>query len=129
MSEVIDDAAAAALPSPPNPASGDFAMRIVGIGGTGIVTVAQVLATAADLDGRYVRSLDQIGLAQKGGAVVSDLKISGAPIPRASKLSAETCDVYLVCDSLVGADSPTCGCCPPSGRPRSSRPPKYRLDR
>jgi indolepyruvate ferredoxin oxidoreductase len=104
VSEVIDDAAAAALPNAPDPAPGDFAMRIVGIGGTGIVTVAQVLATAADLDGRYVRSLDQIGLAQKGGAVVSDLKISIAPIPRASKLSAETCDIYLVCDSLAGAD-------------------------
>jgi indolepyruvate ferredoxin oxidoreductase len=104
MSEVIDDAAAAALPSPPTRAQRDFAMRIVGIGGTGIVTVAQVLATAADLDGGFVRSLDQIGLAQKGGAVVSDLKISSAPIPRASKLSAETCDIYLVCDSLVGAD-------------------------
>src|SRR5262249_55662237 len=59
---------------------GDFTVRITGIGGTGIVTVSQVLATAAFLDGRHVRTLDQIGLAQKGGAVVSDVKVTTAPV-------------------------------------------------
>ena len=58
----------------------DFTVRITGIGGTGVVTVAQILATAAVLAGRQVRTLDQTGLAQKGGAVVSDVKVSAAPI-------------------------------------------------
>ncbi|GAA4867139.1 indolepyruvate ferredoxin oxidoreductase family protein [Saccharopolyspora cebuensis] len=82
----------------------DFAMRITGVGGTGVVTVAQVLATAAALDGRHVRALDRTGLAQKGGAVVSDVKISTAPRTRAAALAAGECDLYLGCDSLVATD-------------------------
>ncbi|MET9992830.1 indolepyruvate ferredoxin oxidoreductase family protein [Streptomyces mutabilis] len=81
-----------------------FALRITGVGGTGIVTVAQVLATAAFLDGFTVRSLDQTGVAQKGGAVVSDVKLSTGPLDRAAKLAGGECDLYLGCDSLVAAD-------------------------
>ena len=44
-------------------------------------------------------------MAQKGGAVISDLKITVAPQLRSSKLVEGTCDLYLVCDSLVGTDS------------------------
>jgi indolepyruvate ferredoxin oxidoreductase len=96
---------AADLPAPV-PAVGDeeFRMRITGIGGTGIVTVAQVLATAAAIDGRQVRALDQTGLAQKGGAVVSDLTMTRAPAELASKLGAGRCDLYLGCDALVASD-------------------------
>ena len=95
------------LSEPPRnaPISDGFAMRILGVGGTGVVTVSQILATAALLDGNSARGLDQTGLAQKGGAVISDLKITVAPEPRSSKLVEETCDLYLVCDSLVGTDS------------------------
>jgi indolepyruvate ferredoxin oxidoreductase len=93
------------LPEPVTQTSADdFRLRITGIGGTGVVTIAQVIATAAALDGRYVRALDQTGLAQKGGAVVSDVKISGAPILRAAKLAGGECDLYLGCDSLVATD-------------------------
>lgn len=82
----------------------DFAMRITGIGGTGVVTVAQIIATAAAIDGRAVRSLDQTGLAQKGGAVVSDLKFTATPSESSPKLRTGSCDLYLICDSLVGTD-------------------------
>jgi indolepyruvate ferredoxin oxidoreductase len=78
--------------------------RITGVGGTGIVTVSQILAAAAGFAGREVRTLDQIGLAQKGGAVVSDVKISASPLPVASKAAAGECDLYLGCDLLVAAD-------------------------
>ena len=44
--------------------------------------VAQILGTAFAADGRQVRSLDQTGLAQKGGAVVSDLCVSTGPAAR-----------------------------------------------
>jgi indolepyruvate ferredoxin oxidoreductase len=104
-SRPVPDLPADTLPDPvPAPGGGDFAVRITGIGGTGIVTVSQVLATAAFLDGRQVRTLDQIGLSQKGGAVVSDVKVTAAPTEQSPKLAAGECDLYLACDPLVGAD-------------------------
>ena len=84
--------------------TGTFSMRITGIGGTGVVTISQVIATAATLDGRSARTVDMTGLAQKGGAVVSDVKITPEPAEEAAKVAARTCDLYLVCDALVGTD-------------------------
>ena len=79
----------------------DFGMRIMGVGGTGVVTTAQIIATAASLAGLHVGALDQLGLAQKGGAVVSDIKISLRPITGANRLAPGECDLYLACDVLV----------------------------
>ena len=99
----VDDDSA--LPEPSARFDGaKFAMRITGVGGTGVVTIAQILATAAFVDGNQVRSLDQTGLAQKGGAVVSDLKFGTGPIELAAKLAEGECDLYLGCDSLVATD-------------------------
>ena len=81
-----------------------FTMRITGVGGTGVVTIAQILGTAFAADGHQVRSLDQTGLAQKGGAVVSDLTVSTGPTMRSAKLGYGECDLYLGCDSLVATD-------------------------
>ena len=93
------------LPDPePQVTAENFTTRITGVGGTGVVTVAQVLATAAAIEGKHVRALDQTGLAQKGGAVVSDIKVSAAPIARAAKVAEGECDLYLGCDSLVATD-------------------------
>jgi indolepyruvate ferredoxin oxidoreductase len=104
----LGELAAGAVPAPPA-ASADFTVRITGIGGTGVVTVTQILATAAVLDGRHVRTLDQTGLAQKGGAVVSDLKVTAEPVEQAPKLATGECDLYLACDALVGADAANLG--------------------
>ena len=81
-----------------------FRMRITGVGGTGIVTVAQILATAAVIEDLQVRALDQTGLAQKGGAVVSDVTITSGPAELAAKLGESQCDLYLGCDALVATD-------------------------
>ncbi len=78
-----------------------FAMRITGIGGTGIVTVSQVIGTAAMFDGYNVRGLDQIGLSQKAGPVVSDVRLSKAGANHTNRLGEEQADLLLVCDQLV----------------------------
>src|SRR5919109_31692 len=82
----------------------DFAVRMMGIGGTGVVTVNQVLGMAALIDGLHVSGLDQTGLSQKGGPVISDLRISREPLAAASKTPAGSIDLYLGFD-LLGAAS------------------------
>ena len=62
-------------PAPAFDADQTVVIRMPGIGGTGVVTVSQVLQMAAVLDGRWSAGLDQTGLAQKGGPVVSDVRI------------------------------------------------------
>ena len=92
------------LPVPEPVVSADnFGVRLTGVGGTGVVTVSQVLATAGLLAGWLARSLDQTGLAQKGGAVVSDIRFQRSGMA-SNKLARGECDLYLGCDSLVAAD-------------------------
>ncbi|KQR97563.1 2-oxoacid ferredoxin oxidoreductase [Williamsia sp. Leaf354] len=106
----VDDLAADSVAEPAHrrTATAGFRLRVTGIGGTGVVTVSQVLATAGVLDGHDARTVDMTGLAQKGGAVVSDVKIGpptpDGPIEQAAKIASGDCDLYLSCDPLVGAD-------------------------
>jgi indolepyruvate ferredoxin oxidoreductase len=81
----------------------EFAMRITGIGGTGVVTVAQIVGTAAMLDDYHVRGLDQIGLSQKAGPVVSDLRFSKTMPTSTNRLGAGQADLLLAFDQLVAA--------------------------
>jgi indolepyruvate ferredoxin oxidoreductase len=81
----------------------EFAARITGIGGTGVVTVAQVLGTAAMLDGFHVRGLDQIGLSQKAGPVVSDLRLSKHAPTATNRIGEGQADLLLAFDQLVAA--------------------------
>ena len=81
-----------------------YAVRMMGIGGTGVVTTSQILATAAVIDGLHVWNLDQTGLAQKGGAVVSDIKLSREPMT-VGKIAAGGADLYLGFDMLVANDA------------------------
>jgi indolepyruvate ferredoxin oxidoreductase len=104
---VASSLAADAFPSPQAPSREDVTIRIAGVGGTGVVTVAQVLAVAAVIAGRQVRAMDQTGLAQKGGAVVSDLKITAGPFAGAPRLVRGECDLYLGADLLAAADAGT----------------------
>ena len=61
------------LPAPTLPDRTECTIRFSGIGGTGVVTTAQILGTAAMLEGLVVRGLDQTGLSQKAGPVVSEI--------------------------------------------------------
>ena len=93
-----------AKPLVPLPAVGTSAANILiaGVGGTGIVTVSQVLGTAAHLDGSHVSTLDMTGLAQKGGAVVSHVRISPA-----GETHPATGIPMMGADVLIGADAVT----------------------
>src|SRR4051795_12307855 len=83
----------------------DFLMRMPGVGGTGVVTVSQILGMAAMLDGRFTSGLDQTGLSQKGGPVISDVRISRDRIEGSNKASAGSIDLMLGFD-LLGAANP-----------------------
>jgi indolepyruvate ferredoxin oxidoreductase len=93
------------LPEPALKVPASANVFMMGIGGTGVVTVNQILGTAALLDGKHVRGLDQTGLSQKGGPVVSHLKIAERPVEVSSKVAAGEADCYLGFDVLV-ATSP-----------------------
>ncbi|MBI2157948.1 MAG: indolepyruvate ferredoxin oxidoreductase family protein [Candidatus Rokubacteria bacterium] len=94
------------LPEPVPRVRRDASLFLMGIGGTGIVTVNQVLGTAALLDGRWVLGLDQTGLSQKGGPVLSHLKLADAPREGANKVGANDADCYLGFDLLAAGAPP-----------------------
>ncbi len=96
----IDDAKPL-VPLPPGSRSAANIL-IAGVGGTGIVTASQILGTAAHLDGSHVSTLDMTGLAQKGGAVVSHVRISPA-----GKSHSPTGIPTAGADMLIGADAVT----------------------
>jgi indolepyruvate ferredoxin oxidoreductase len=104
--------AGAALPAAPDPSRlpepqhrpvhGDWVVRMPGIGGTGVVTASQVLGMAASLDGWRVHGLDQTGLSQKAGPVVSDLLLCREPGERVGRAGDSGIDLLLAFDSIVG---------------------------
>ena len=85
-------------------ASFGFGIHVMGIGGTGSVTVVATIANAARLEGKHVIGLDQTGLAQKGGAVISDIKITNEPFSGSNKISDGRTDLYLGFDILNATD-------------------------
>ena len=104
------------LPEPDRIDEGNILM--MGIGGTGVVTVNQMLATAALLDGKVANGLDQTGLAQKGGPVLSNLKVRRMSSEggrsngdagsdggdEANKVGVGEADAYIVFDLLTGTN-------------------------
>src|SRR5580704_6753293 len=82
------------------PVGDGYRILMPGIGGTGVVTINALLATAAWIDGLSVATLDQTGTAQKGGAVVSHLLLSERPIEAPAKVNAANADLILGFDLL-----------------------------
>jgi indolepyruvate ferredoxin oxidoreductase len=90
-----------------------LAIRLAGIGGTGVVTAGQILGTAAMLDGWDVRGLDQTGLSQKAGPVVSDLRLSRSGPSESNLVGAGEADLLIGFDLLVGAADQALGAASP----------------
>ena len=79
-----------------------FNIMLTGIGGTGVLTVSALLGMAAHIEGKTSTTLDLTGLAQKGGAVWSHIKIfSKDKTPLSHKISPASTDLLLACDPVV----------------------------
>jgi indolepyruvate ferredoxin oxidoreductase len=78
---------------------------ITGVGGTGVVTIGALLGMAGHLEGRGSTVLDQTGLAQKGGAVTTHIRIAQSPEHiHAVRIAAGEADLVLGCDMVVVND-------------------------
>ena len=81
-----------------------FGVLVTGIGGTGVITIGQILAMAAHLEGKGVSVLDMSGLAQKYGAVMSHVKLASNPEAlHAARLGAGNANLVVGCDLVVTA--------------------------
>ena len=95
-----------ALPEPVLPKIGaPYGIIVTGVGGTGIVTIGGVLGMAAHLEGKGVGIIDMAGLAQKGGAVYSHIRIANSPADiHAIRMAAGGCNLVLGGDMVVAAN-------------------------
>src|SRR5262245_16362035 len=102
-------AAPADLPLPPDPVlpeiSQTYGVIVTGVGGTGIVTVGAILGMAAHLESKGVGVLDMAGLAQKGGAVQSHIRIARKPDDiHAIRVAARDADLVIGGDIVVAGN-------------------------
>ncbi|MGZ5828996.1 MAG: indolepyruvate ferredoxin oxidoreductase family protein [Xanthobacteraceae bacterium] len=102
----ISQPAEFALPEPVIPEIGqNFGIIVTGIGGTGIVTIGAIIGMAAHLEGKGAGVLDMAGLAQKGGAVQSHIRIARNPEDiHAIRVAAREADLVLGGDIVVAGN-------------------------
>lgn len=105
------------LPEPSIPAlDRSYGVIVTGVGGTGVVTIGAILGMAAHLEGKGCGMIDMAGLAQKGGAVFSHVKL--APHPEdihAIRVAAGQADLVLGCDLTVTGSKKVLGAVRPEG--------------
>jgi indolepyruvate ferredoxin oxidoreductase len=95
------------LPAPPlrTALEQPWNILITGVGGTGVVTIGALLGMAGHLEGKGSSVLDQTGLAQKGGAVTTHIRIARTPADiHAVRIAAGEADLVLGCDMVVVND-------------------------
>jgi indolepyruvate ferredoxin oxidoreductase len=81
---------------------------LTGVGGTGVTTAAAILGMAAHIDGKAASTLDMTGLAQKGGAVISHVRIADHPEDiRSGRVPPAGADVLIAGDLIVAANLDT----------------------
>ncbi|MGQ0663974.1 MAG: indolepyruvate ferredoxin oxidoreductase family protein, partial [Pseudomonadota bacterium] len=95
----------ARLREPPlPPVEEPYGILVTGVGGTGVVTIGALVGMAAHLEGKGCSVLDLTGLAQKGGAVLSHIRISARPEDiHAVRIAAGEAKLVLGCDLVVAA--------------------------
>jgi indolepyruvate ferredoxin oxidoreductase len=97
------------LPQPVIPAiQGAFGIVVAGVGGTGVITIGQLLGVAGHLEGKGIVTQDAGGLAQKGGATWSHVLIGNhADDIRTTRVSMAGADLIIGCDPIVAAGKET----------------------
>ncbi|PWF45066.1 indolepyruvate ferredoxin oxidoreductase family protein [Massilia glaciei] len=99
------DAAPPVLPTPALLGTAQpYGILITGIGGTGVVTVGQILAMAAHVEGKGAIVLDMSGLAQKGGPVMSHVRLADKQSDlHSTRVGTGSADLVIGCDLIVTA--------------------------
>jgi indolepyruvate ferredoxin oxidoreductase len=83
-----------------------YGILVTGIGGTGVITIGQIVGMAAHLEGKGVSVLDMSGLAQKYGAVMSHVQVAARPEDlRATRIDTGSASLVLGCDLVVTAST------------------------
>lgn len=97
------------LPEPVLPAmNGAWGIVVAGVGGTGVITIGQLLGVAGHIEGKGIVTQDAGGLAQKGGATWSHVLISDHPDDiRTTRVSMAGADLIIGCDPIVTAGKET----------------------
>ncbi|WP_140627390.1 indolepyruvate ferredoxin oxidoreductase family protein [Methylibium rhizosphaerae] len=81
-----------------------WGILVAGVGGTGIITIGQLLGMAAHIEGKGIVTQDAAGLAQKGGATWSHIQIADTPQAiHCTKVGTAEADLVIACDPLVAA--------------------------
>ncbi|MCX8086804.1 MAG: indolepyruvate ferredoxin oxidoreductase family protein [Rhodocyclaceae bacterium] len=103
----LEDGAEAVLPAPSLPETrAPYAILITGVGGTGVITLGAIIGMAAHIDGKGVTTLDMTGLAQKGGAVFSHVRICDDPTRLyAVRIATGEADAVIGGDAIVSASA------------------------
>jgi len=104
-----DPASLPPIPEPALPLAEEaFGIVVAGIGGTGVITIGQLLGMAAHLEGKGVVTQDSAGLAQKGGATWSHIQIANRPEAiHTTKVDTAKADLVIACDAIVAAGKAT----------------------
>ena len=95
------------VPSPQIPSlAAPYGILVTGIGGTGVITIGQIIGVAAHVEGKGVTVLDMSGLAQKYGAVMSHVQIAASPDQmQATRIDTGGANLVLGCDLVVTAST------------------------
>jgi len=103
------DTSLQALPEPQIPnADSAWGIVVAGVGGTGVITIGQLLGMAAHLEGKGVITQDAAGLAQKGGATWSHIQIANREEDiHCTKVGTAEAELVIACDAIVAANKAT----------------------
>ncbi|KZD23969.1 indolepyruvate ferredoxin oxidoreductase family protein [Tardiphaga robiniae] len=110
----VELGAIGALPEPATRPTLDkpYNVAVGGVGGTGVLTIGALLGMAAHIEGKASMILDMSGLAQKGGAVLSHVRLANdTGDVTCSRIVTGTADVLIAADEVVAIAKDTISLC------------------